>query len=92
MAFTDLSTEDLLRKIKEEGIDVSEAEAQRFRDNDVDGVNNINYFRTCASRRMAAKYFFSIFQVPKVLCEDLFSIEAHVKVLHSHYQKLQPDT
>ncbi|MEQ2160322.1 hypothetical protein GOODEAATRI_032526 [Goodea atripinnis] len=41
---------------------------------------------------MAAKYFFSIFQVPKVLCEDPFSIEAHVKVLHSQYQKLQPDT
>ncbi|MED6270999.1 hypothetical protein CHARACLAT_015958 [Characodon lateralis] len=37
MAFTGLSTKDLLRKIKEEGIDVSEAEAQRFRDNDVDG-------------------------------------------------------
>ncbi|KAM4526382.1 uncharacterized protein V3H82_000810 [Fundulus diaphanus] len=37
MALAGLSTEGLLRKIKEEGIDVSEAEAQRFRDNDVDG-------------------------------------------------------
>ncbi|XP_047235224.1 uncharacterized protein LOC124876465 isoform X3 [Girardinichthys multiradiatus] len=36
--------------------------------------------------------FFSIIQVPNVLGEDPFSIEAHVKVLHSQYEKVQPDT
>lgn len=32
-----LSTEELLTKIQEWGSDVTEAEAQRFRDNEVDG-------------------------------------------------------
>lgn len=32
MAFAGLLTEDLLRKIKEDGIEVSEAEEQSFRD------------------------------------------------------------
>ncbi|KTG05378.1 hypothetical protein cypCar_00029084 [Cyprinus carpio] len=32
-----LSTEDLLEKLKEAGIHVTEEEAQKFRENDVDG-------------------------------------------------------
>ncbi|XP_047235220.1 uncharacterized protein LOC124876465 isoform X1 [Girardinichthys multiradiatus] len=34
----------------------------------------------------------NISKVPNVLGEDPFSIEAHVKVLHSQYEKVQPDT
>ncbi|XP_076745707.1 sterile alpha motif domain-containing protein 3-like isoform X2 [Maylandia zebra] len=37
MTLRGLSTEELLKKLMEEGIDVSDDEAQRFRDNDVDG-------------------------------------------------------
>uniref|UniRef100_A0AAV2J9D2 Sterile alpha motif domain-containing protein 3-like n=1 Tax=Knipowitschia caucasica TaxID=637954 RepID=A0AAV2J9D2_KNICA len=37
MALVGLSTEDLLTKIREAGVEVTEVEAQRFRDNDVDG-------------------------------------------------------
>ncbi|KAL3980313.1 C-C chemokine receptor type 5 [Sarotherodon galilaeus] len=37
MTLRGLSMEELLKKLMEEGIDVSDDEAQRFRDNDVDG-------------------------------------------------------
>ncbi|CAI5637484.1 unnamed protein product [Oreochromis niloticus] len=37
MTLRGLSTEELLKKLMEEGIDVSDDEAQRFGDNDVDG-------------------------------------------------------
>ncbi|XP_035989247.1 uncharacterized protein LOC110368027 isoform X2 [Fundulus heteroclitus] len=34
----------------------------------------------------------NVSKVPNIIGEDPFSIEAHVKVLHSQYQKVQPDT
>ncbi|XP_051946713.1 uncharacterized protein LOC127618364 isoform X3 [Xyrauchen texanus] len=37
MVLTGLSTEEVLQKISEAGIEVTDVEAQRFRDNDVDG-------------------------------------------------------